>query len=166
MGCPWVSHPCLVSLWPLSCRSQPSMAFWCQGQGWSSLNWQGKLDSGGPVMHMLRLCPVWAKVWMVSLITKSSECFLVFPLPDSLECFISPTTYSLTLLTSLSRVWFSPCSCHSPWLGSLLHSLLTLKKQLVHGLASVDITSKIFFLPAPLLPNGSAACMRMWNRRE
>ena len=84
--------------------------------------------------------------------------------------FYIADTYSLTLLSPLLSppcIWFSPYhSCQSPLLVSLLHSLLTLMKQLVHGLPSGDITSKTSFLWAPLLPRGTTACICMRSNVE
>ena len=121
-------------------------------------------------MHMSWTCPVCTKVLTISLIITSNECFPLVTIPHSLGCFIWLTTYLLTLLSSLPslpQVWFSPYhSCQSPLLVSVLHSLLTLMKQLVHGLSSVDITSKMSFIPTPLLPSGTAACMCMRSNLE
>ena len=121
-------------------------------------------------MHMSWTCPVCTKVLTISLIITSNECFPLVTIPHSLGCFIWLTTYLLTLLSSLPslpQVWFSPYhSCQSPLLVSVLHSLLTLMKQLVHGLSSVDITSKMSFIPTPLLPSGTAARMCMRSNLE
>lgn len=121
----------------------------------------------GTVTHMSWTCPVCTKVLTISLIIKSNECFPIFTIPNSLGCFIWLTTYFLTLLSSLPEVWFSPYhSCQSPLLVSVLHSLLTLMKQLVHGLSNVDITSQMFSIPTPLLPSGTAACTFMRSNLE
>ena len=83
------------------------------------------------------------------------------PSLTSLECF--PVGDHLLSGTSdfpvATGVCLSPSlSGQPPSLVSLLHSLLTWRKQLVHGLASVDLTSGLFFVPEPLSPRGVAAC--------
>ena len=96
--------------------------------------------------------------------------FQFSPYLTSPEYFTWPNTHASALLTclpSLPRVWVCPYpSCPSPWLDSLLHSLPTLKKQFVHGLASVDITSEVLSIPKLLFPSGTVACVCTKNQLE